>query len=73
LTIKIVRFIKYIRLGETTMGEILPTKTSSQPLSYRIYDYLREAIIKNEFKSRNIFLEKDIYDRLERNENMKEK
>jgi len=55
------------------MGEILPTKTSSQPLSYRIYDYLREAIIKNEFKSRNIFLEKDIYDRLERNENMKEK
>lgn len=55
------------------MGEILPTKASSQPLSYRIHDYLREAIIKNEFKSRNIFLEKDIYDRLERNENMKEK
>ena len=54
------------------MGEILPTKALSQPLSDRIHDYLREAIIENDLKPRNIFLGKDIYDRLERNENGKE-
>lgn len=42
------------------MGEIHPVKTSSQPLSDRIHDYLREAIIKNELKPRNIIREKDI-------------
>lgn len=42
------------------MGAILPTKASSQPLSYKIHDYLREAIIKNELKPRDIIREKDI-------------
>lgn len=42
------------------MGEIPPAKASSQPLSDRIHDYLREAIIKNELKPRNIIREKDI-------------
>ena len=42
------------------MGEIFPIKASSQPLSYKIHDYLREAIIKNELKPRNIIREKDI-------------
>ncbi|MHC4322365.1 MAG: GntR family transcriptional regulator [Planctomycetota bacterium] len=42
------------------MEDGLPTKTSSQPLSDRIHDYLREAIIKNEIKPRNIIREKDI-------------
>lgn len=42
------------------MGEENPGKTSSQPLSYRIHDYLREAIIKNEIKPRNVIREKDI-------------
>jgi len=42
------------------MGETIPSKASSQPLSDRIHDYLREAIIKNELKSRNIIREKDI-------------
>jgi len=42
------------------MREGLPVKASSQPLSYRIHDYLREAIIKNEIKPRNIIREKDI-------------
>jgi len=42
------------------MGEGLPVKASSQPLSDRIHDYLRGAIIKNELKPRNIIREKDI-------------
>jgi DNA-binding GntR family transcriptional regulator len=42
------------------MGEIHPSKTSTQPLSNRIHDYLREAIIKNELKPKNIIREKDI-------------
>ena len=42
------------------MGEIHPKKTSMQPLSNRIHDYLREAIIKNELKPKNIIREKDI-------------
>ncbi len=42
------------------MGEVLPAKASSQPLSDRVYDYLREAIIKNEIKPRDIIREKDI-------------
>jgi DNA-binding GntR family transcriptional regulator len=42
------------------MREGLPVKASLQPLSYRIHDYLREAIIKNEIKPRNIIREKDI-------------
>ena len=42
------------------MGEVLTTKASSQPLSDKIHDYLREAIIKNELKPRNIIREKDI-------------
>jgi DNA-binding GntR family transcriptional regulator len=42
------------------MGEIHPAKTSTQPLSNRIHDYLREAIIKNELKPKNIIREKDI-------------
>ena len=39
---------------------MLPTKASSQPLSYKIHAYLREAIIKNELKPKNIIREKDI-------------
>ena len=42
------------------MGDRIPTKASSQPVSDRIHDYLREAIIKNELKPRNIIREKDI-------------
>ena len=42
------------------MGEIHPAKASSQPLSNKIHDYLREAIIKNELKPKNIIREKDI-------------
>jgi len=42
------------------MREGLPIKTYSQPLSNIILDYLREAIIKNEIKPRNIIREKDI-------------
>ncbi len=42
------------------MGEIHPAKTSTQPLSNRIHDYLRESIIKNELKPKNIIREKDI-------------
>ncbi len=42
------------------MGKVLPAKASSQPLSDRIHNYLREAIIKNELKPRNIIREKDI-------------
>ncbi len=42
------------------MEEVLPAKASSQPLSDRIHDYLREAIIKNELKPSNIIREKDI-------------
>jgi DNA-binding GntR family transcriptional regulator len=42
------------------MGEISPAKASIQPLSDRIHDYLREAIIKNKLKPRNIIREKDI-------------
>jgi DNA-binding GntR family transcriptional regulator len=42
------------------MGEIHPAKASTQPLSDRIHDYLREAIIKNELKPKNIIREKDI-------------
>jgi len=47
-------------LGKLTMRAELPTKASSQPLSDRIHDYLREAIIKNELQPRNIIREKDI-------------
>ncbi len=47
-------------LGKITMEEGLPLKASSQPLSDRIHDYLREAIIKNELKPSNIIREKDI-------------
>jgi len=42
------------------MRERPPEEAASQPLSYRIHDYLREAIIKNEIKPRNIICEKDI-------------
>ncbi len=42
------------------MGEIHPAKASSQPLSNKIHNYLREAIIKNELKPKNIIREKDI-------------
>jgi len=42
------------------MGKVLPAKVSSQPLSDRIHAYLREAIIKNELKPKNIIREKDI-------------
>lgn len=42
------------------MGERIPTKVSSQPVSDKIHDYLREAIIKNEIKPRDIIREKDI-------------
>ncbi len=42
------------------MREVLPAKASSQPLSDKIHNYLREAIIKNELKPRNIIREKDI-------------
>jgi DNA-binding GntR family transcriptional regulator len=42
------------------MGEIHPAKASTQPLSDRIHDYLREAIIKNDLKPKNIIREKDI-------------
>jgi DNA-binding GntR family transcriptional regulator len=59
-------------LGKIAKGEFSPAKAPSQPLSDRIHDYLREAIIENDLKPRNIFLGKDIYDRLERNENEKE-
>ena len=51
---------------------MLPPKSLSQPLSDRIHDHLREASTKNELKPRNIFLEKDIYGRSEKNENGKE-
>lgn len=46
--------------GEITTGKILPAKIFSQPLSDKIHDYLREAIIKNELRPRNIIREKDI-------------
>ncbi len=42
------------------MGKVLPAKASSQPLSDRIHNYLRTAIIKNELKPKNIIREKDI-------------
>lgn len=42
------------------MEDASPSKVSLQPLSDRVYDYLREAIIKNEIKPRNIIREKDI-------------
>jgi DNA-binding GntR family transcriptional regulator len=47
-------------LGTITRGEVTPPKESSQPLSDRIHDYLRKAIINNEIKPRNIIREKDI-------------
>ena len=40
--------------------EISETRASSQLLSDRIHNYLREAIINNEIKPRNIIREKDI-------------
>jgi hypothetical protein len=58
--------------GKLARGEVTPAKGSSQPLSDRIHDHLREASTKNELKPRNIFLEKDIYGRSEKNENGKE-
>ncbi len=42
------------------MAEGPSVKASSQPLSDRIHLYLRESIIKNELKPRNIIREKDI-------------
>lgn len=42
------------------MKEGRSVKAFSQPLIYRIHHYLREAIIKNEIKPRNIIREKDI-------------
>jgi len=42
------------------MGKVPHAKDSSRPLSDRIHDYLREAIINDEIKPRNIILEKDI-------------
>lgn len=42
------------------MRKVSPAKASPQPMSDRIHDYLREAIIKNEIKPRNIIREKDI-------------
>jgi len=60
LTNKIIKFIKNVGLGKVNMREGLPVKAPSQPLSSRIHDYLREAIIKNEIKPRNIIREKDI-------------
>ena len=60
MTTKIIKFIKDVDLGKITMREGLPIKTYSQPLSNIILDYLREAIIKNEIKPRNIIREKDI-------------
>jgi len=47
-------------LGKITGGEGSPARAFSQPLSDRIHDYLRDAIIKNELKPRNIIREKDI-------------
>ncbi len=41
-------------------GEVHSAKASSRPLSDRIHTYLREAIINNEIKPRNIIREKDI-------------
>jgi len=49
-----------MRLGKITMEKVPPTKAFSQPLSDRIHDYLRETIINNEIKPRNIIREKDI-------------
>jgi len=42
------------------MGDASPSRVSLQPLSDRVYDYLREAIIKNKIKPRNIIREKDV-------------
>ncbi len=42
------------------MGDPSPSKVSQRPLSDRVYDYLRESIIKNDIKPRNIIREKDI-------------
>jgi DNA-binding GntR family transcriptional regulator len=47
-------------LGKMAGGASPPVKSSSQPLSNRIHDYLREAIIKTEIKPRDIIREKDI-------------
>jgi DNA-binding GntR family transcriptional regulator len=46
--------------GKIARGEVTPAKASSQPLSNRIHDHLRKAIINNEIKPRNIIREKDI-------------
>ncbi len=42
------------------MRKVQHAKASSQPLSDKIHGYLREAIIKNELKPKNIVREKDI-------------
>jgi DNA-binding GntR family transcriptional regulator len=47
-------------LGKKVRGEVSQAKGFSQPLSNKIHDYLREAIIKNEIKPRDIIREKDI-------------
>jgi len=47
-------------MGEITKEDLSPSKVSSQPLSDRVYHYLKEAIIKNDIKPRNIIREKDI-------------
>jgi DNA-binding GntR family transcriptional regulator len=41
-------------------GDVSEVRSISQPLSDRIHDYLRKAIIDNEIKPRNIIREKDI-------------
>jgi DNA-binding GntR family transcriptional regulator len=40
--------------------DVPASRTSSQPLSDRIHDYLREAIINNRIKPRDIIREKDV-------------
>ena len=40
-------------LGKIDKSGISLTIFESQPLSYRIHDYLTQAIIKNEIKPRN--------------------
>jgi len=49
-----------MELGKTAGGDISVAKASSQLLSDRIHDYLREAIIHNEIRPRAIVREKDI-------------
>lgn len=47
-------------MGKSTGAEEFSLKSFSKPLSDKIHVYLREAIIKNEIKPRDIIREKDI-------------